>query len=175
MQSSQKLLAEVATLRKELNRLRAENGALKTERAAAPKGEYAFLWPSTSLSTGQFQDLDLSLLQRKYANLRSQLIVVGLQNGSRAFPPGKQRAGILASSCELQALNSQLGSDVESGPIACVSGEHLVQSLVAVAVRDWVFNTEFTSTATMETPLLNAYRHHLSSLCMFNCSYLARF
>ncbi|KAF2109608.1 hypothetical protein BDV96DRAFT_691638 [Lophiotrema nucula] len=198
-EDSQVLLAELFALRKELDLEREENRALKRERAErdafmsrthgdsnefmkelkrkqrrindlkAQQDEHAFLKPFFTLSTGQLKDLDLPLVQRKHASMRSQLVDIGMINDFRAFPRGKQRAQLLAASHELQALQRQLSSharpDVESGPIAEVSAQHLVQSLVAVAVRDWVFYERFTSTATMEVPLLDAYRHHLSNLC----------
>jgi hypothetical protein len=149
----------------------------RIDNLKAQQYEHAFLKPFFSLGTGQINDLDFPGLRQKYAGLRSQLVDAGLINDYRTFPQGKQRAELFASSYELQALQRRLGSpfgpDVESGSIGYVSAQHLVQSLVAVAVRDWVFYEKFTSTVTMEFPLLDAYRQHLSTLCMFNCLYLA--
>jgi hypothetical protein len=205
-QDRQELLAEIFALRNELDLSRDANRTLERERAAshafmlrtngdadeymkelkrkqrriddlkAQQDEFAFLKPIFSLDTGRLKDLDLNLLQRKYASLRSQLVDFGMMNDFKGFPRGKQRVELLASSEELQALQCKLsspfGADVKSCSTASVSAQHLVQSLVAVAVRDWVFYEKFTSTATMEVPLLGAYRQHLSTLCMFSCSCL---
>lgn len=71
---------------------------------------------SASRTTRQPKDIDLSLLQQNYTSLRSQLVTIRITNSYRAFPPGNQRAELLASS---QALRSLLGPHIESGPHAC--------------------------------------------------------
>jgi hypothetical protein len=129
----------------------------------AQQCEYAFLTPI--FSSVPLEHLDFPSLLRNHDNLRSQLVNVSLRFSN--VLGGEQRATLLASCNESQALSSLLELDAKSSQIACMRMEHLVQSLVAVAVRDWVFSEEFISPATTEAPLLQEYRRHLSTLCKF--------
>ncbi len=62
---------------------------------------------------------------------------------------------------DLNDLKLKVSSELSGYPIGLV-----VQSLTGAAICEWVFNGKMQCTAMMNTPLLEGYRYHLSTICM---------
>jgi hypothetical protein len=137
----------------------------------AQQQNYAFLEPFFKLDTGKLAALDLPKIHKNQANIRSQLLGIFTMNGFQHFLGNGQHAHLSIESEDLQSLLRGLSHpDWSFNPYDTsntIPVVHLVQSLIAVALRDWVFNAKFTCTTAMETPLVDAYRYHLSTICTF--------
>jgi hypothetical protein len=136
----------------------------------AQRQNYSFLEPFFTLDTGKLAALDSPRLRKMQASIRSQLLGIFSIDGFQHLEHHSQLVDTYTESSDLCSLIRGLGLPYQyPGPNKASNSVpviHLVQSLTAVSLRDWIFNDELTCTAIMGTPLVDAYRYHLSTICM---------
>lgn len=117
----------------------------------------AFLQPFLTLGKGEELPLNQGQIRTYHAKMRRDFGSLSFMNYFQH--PGAKSACI--DSQELSELKSKVGGDMDQYPIGLV-----IQSLTGAAICDWVFNEKMQCTAMMNTPLLEGYKHHLSTICM---------
>ncbi|KAH6698422.1 hypothetical protein BKA61DRAFT_583255 [Leptodontidium sp. MPI-SDFR-AT-0119] len=116
----------------------------------------AFLQPFLTLGKGEELPLNQGQIRTYHAKMRRDFGSLSFMNYFQH--PGAKSACI--DSQELSELKSKVGGDMDQYPIGLV-----IQSLTGAAICDWVFNEKMQCTAMMNTPLLEGYKHHLSTIC----------
>jgi hypothetical protein len=117
---------------------------------------HKFLQPFLGLKKGEQIPLNLNQIQSHHTRMKTDFIALSIL---KIFHhPEVTSAG--AESQVLSELKCKVSSDLYHQPV-----NQVIQSLTGAAVCEWIFNQKLLCTAMLNTPLLEAYRQHLSTIC----------
>lgn len=119
-------------------------------------------------SSSEFEMADFSNLQNAHANMRPWILSMVTYTGFVTPRSNGHRLSYPDELPDLESLLAKIGSNVSlasTDPMSeAITVSQLVQSLSALAVRDWVFHDKLRCSATLSTTLLEKYRQCVASI-----------